>query len=247
MAGERGGRSRRLLVWVLAAVVGAAVLVVGGTWVYINVIRDDPPPPLSLDGTTTTSTVSGGSPTTAAAAPGDPRAGLDGAWNATGDSVVGYRVDEILFGQNATAVGRTNTVTGSLTLDGGQVTEASFEVDMASVTSDASRRDEQFRGRIMDVATHPTSTFVLTSPVELASLPADGETVSAEATGDLTLRGATASVTFPVEARLQDGVIQVSGSIPIVFADWGIPNPSGGPVTTEDNGQLEFLLVFTRA
>ncbi|MBK9178999.1 MAG: YceI family protein [Acidimicrobiales bacterium] len=246
MTGEGGGRSRRVLVWVLAAVVGVVVLVAGGTWVYINVIRDDPPPPLSLDAATTTSTAPAGASTTTPAGGPDEGAGLDGVWDASGDSVVGYRVDEILFGQNATAVGRTNAVTGSLTLEGGRVTEASFEVDMATVTSDESRRDDQFRGRIMDVATHPTSAFVLTAPIDLGSVPAEGETVSAEATGDLTLRGTTASVTFPVEARLQDGTIQVSGTIPIVFADWGIPNPSGGPVTTEDNGQLELLLVFVQ-
>jgi NAD(P)-dependent dehydrogenase (short-subunit alcohol dehydrogenase family) len=31
------------------------------------------------------------------------------------------------------------------------------------------------------------------------------------------------------------------------FADWGISNPSFGPVTTEDNGILEFSLVFVPA
>jgi hypothetical protein len=34
----------------------------------------------------------------------------------------------------------------------------------------------------------------------------------------------------------------VSGSIPIVFSDYGISNPSGGPATTSSSGTLEFLL-----
>ena len=38
----------------------------------------------------------------------------------------------------------------------------------------------------------------------------------------------------------------MNGAIPIVFAEWGIPNPSTGPISTEDNGLLEFLLVFER-
>jgi len=36
------------------------------------------------------------------------------------------------------------------------------------------------------------------------------------------------------------------GSIPVTFADYGIANPSFGPVSTEDNGEVEFLLAFTR-
>jgi hypothetical protein len=54
----------------------------------------------------------------------------------------------------------------------------------------------------------------------------------------------TKSVTFPVTARRSAGTIEVSGSIPVVFADWNISNPSGGPATTEDHGILEFLINF---
>jgi len=39
----------------------------------------------------------------------------------------------------------------------------------------------------------------------------------------------------------------VAGSIPITFADWNIANPSFGPVSTDDNGVLEFALNFGRA
>jgi hypothetical protein len=35
----------------------------------------------------------------------------------------------------------------------------------------------------------------------------------------------------------------VTGSIPVAFADWSIPNPSfAGTVTTEDHGVIEFLV-----
>jgi len=37
----------------------------------------------------------------------------------------------------------------------------------------------------------------------------------------------------------------MSGSIPVKFADWSIPNPSFGSfVTTQNHGSLEFLLTF---
>ena len=53
---------------------------------------------------------------------------------------------------------------------------------------------------------------------------------------------------FGLSAQRTATQIRVSGSIPITFADWNIPNPSfAGFVTTENHGVLEFLLVFRRA
>ena len=46
-----------------------------------------------------------------------------------------------------------------MTLDGAIVTDASFTVDMTTVTSDESRRDAQFDGRIMETSVYPTATF----------------------------------------------------------------------------------------
>jgi polyisoprenoid-binding protein YceI len=71
--------------------------------------------------------------------------------------------------------------------------------------------------------------------------------INASATGDLTLRGVTKSVTFPVTARRNGANLEVTGSIPVVFADYNIPNPSSAGITTEDNGVVEFLLVFAQA
>ena len=68
------------------------------------------------------------------------------------------------------------------------------------------------------------------------------------ATGKLTLHGVTNSVTVPLSARRAGNVIQVSGSIPVTFADYQINNPSAaGVVTTQDHGTVEFLLNFTPA
>lgn len=172
----------------------------------------------------------------------DPAAGSP--WTATDASQLGYRVKEVLFGVDTDAVGRTNQVTGELTIEGTQVTTASFTVDVASIESDDGRRDGQFRGRIMSTDEFPEATFVLTEPIELGTEPVEGASVTTSATGDLTLRGVTNTVTFDVEAQLQGGRIGVLGSIPVVFADYEIDNPSFGGVQTEDEGLLEFVLVF---
>lgn len=65
-----------------------------------------------------------------------------------------------------------------------------------------------------------------------------------QAVGQLTIHGVTKEVTVDLTAQRGGDEIQVSGSIPLVFAEWGIPNPSFGPATTEDHGLLEFLLTF---
>jgi polyisoprenoid-binding protein YceI len=255
-------RGKKILLWIGGAVVAMVLLVVGGTWVYINLIKDEPPAKLTLetgDSASTTPSSAGGSPTTAASSgaaatttPGTASSGaassgsIDGSWAASDQSLLGYRVKEVLFGQSTEAVGRTNAITGSLSIAGATVDKGDFTVDMTTVESDSGNRDRQFQGRIMDTSKFPTSTFTLTQPIDLGSVPAEGQAVTASATGDLTLHGTTKSVTFDVQAQMKDGTIQVNGTIPIVFADYGIPNPTFGPASTEDHGVLEFLLVFTK-
>lgn len=173
--------------------------------------------------------------------------GVDGVWNISTDSTLGYRVSEVLGGVDTEGAGRTNQVTGTLTIEGTAATAAEFTVQMATITSDSDRRDGQFNDRIMSTSEFPTSTFVLTAPIDFGTVPAEGEPITATATGDLTLRGVTNSVTFEVTAQLEGGRIGVLGTIPILFSDYSIPDPSNGFATVKDNGLLEFVLVFDKA
>ncbi|MEY4995391.1 MAG: hypothetical protein RLZ67_116, partial [Actinomycetota bacterium] len=140
---------------VAIAVVGSALLI-AGPWVYINLIKDDAPMAFDLKVTTDSSDSLN-------------VLNIDGNWKIVADSnsVVGYRVKEILFGQQTEGVGRTKSVTGDLAIADNSVTTASFSVDMTTLMSDAAKRDAQFNGRIMDVATYPTATFTLTQPIAL--------------------------------------------------------------------------------
>ena len=237
LSGLSISRPLRILLVIAAAL---AVTVTAGTWIYINVLRDEAPERLTLDAA---AEETGATTTTAAAS---ETSGVDGTWKIASGSQAGYRVKEVLFGQSADAVGRTSDVTGTFTIAGTKVTAGSFTVDMTTVTSDQSRRDGQFQGRIMEVSTYPTATFALTSPIDLGSVPADGQQIDVEATGKLTLHGTTRSVTFPLQAKRTGGTIVVAGSIPVTFADYEISNPSGGPAQTEDHGELEFRLNFAR-
>jgi polyisoprenoid-binding protein YceI len=235
--------------WSIGAIAAIVVLVVGVPFVYIHFIEGPAPAPLALSTATTATTAAGGTTgsTTGATSAGSSTVAVDGTWKVSSGSQAGYRIKETLFGQSNTAVGRTSAVTGTIAISGTTVTAGSFSIDMTKVTSDRSQRDSQFQNRIMDTADFPTATFTLSQPIQLNTLPANGVEVTEKATGNLTMHGTTKSVTFTVTARRSGATIQISGSIPITFADWNISNPSGGPATTEDHGILEFLVNFVHA
>jgi polyisoprenoid-binding protein YceI len=250
-------RPRHWLRWLIGAVVVVAALAAAGPFIYIHFFNAAPSALSLTPGSSSSATGTASSAGTATANTAASGA-VAGTWTVGSGSVVGYRVNEVLLGQNATAVGRTTSVTGHLTIAGTAVTAASFSVPMDAIHSDKSQRDAQFDGRIMDVAQYPTGTFTLTSPIDLGSLPAAGVIKSYTAHGKLTLHGTTRAVTFTLTAErsaakhgaAKDGgnQIEVAGDIPVLFSDYNIQNPSfAGFVTTQDHGLLEFLLVFDKA
>ena len=232
---------RHWLRWLIGAVVVLAALAAAGPFIYIHFFSSAPSALSLTPGSSSSS--SSGTATANTAASG----AVAGTWTAGAGSVVGYRVNEVLLGQNTTAVGRTTSVTGHLAVQGTTATAASFSVPMATVHSDKSQRDYSFDYRIMDVSTYPTATFTLTSPIDLAPVPAAGVIKSYTAHGKLTLHGTTRAVTFTLTAERKGSQIEVAGDIPVLFSDYNIKNPSfAGFVTTQDHGLLEFLLVFTK-
>jgi polyisoprenoid-binding protein YceI len=166
-----------------AGIVLAAILAaVGGSYVYVNLIEGPPEARLTIPdadpadaGATAGSSASGSS------------TGTDGIWSVADGSKVGYRVREVLFGQDNEAVGRTSEVTGSIKVTGTTIEDGSFTADLTSVSSDQERRDRQFHGRIMNTATYPTATFTLTEPIRVDAIPEEGVERTVEAMGKLSL------------------------------------------------------------
>jgi polyisoprenoid-binding protein YceI len=263
---------RRYVKWIIIGAVGLVALVFGGILLYAYVLNDSPDEldagdlsdalvadvsetvPETAPATvadTVSDSVAGSvvtPPTTIETVPAATTTGtggdFDGDWLPTDASEFGYRVDEVIAGVSSTAVGRSNEVSGLLTIDGTTATAVDVEVQIDSIKSDSALRDGRFTGSIMNSDEFPTATFSLTEPIEFGTIPTGDEQVTATATAELTLRGVTNPVTFDVTAQTTDGRIGVFGSIPVVFADYGIDNPSFGQVRTEDDGLVEFVLVF---
>jgi polyisoprenoid-binding protein YceI len=153
-------------------------------------------------------------------------------------------VDEVLNGADVTVAGTTDQVTGSVVITDGDVAEGQVTVDVAGITTDRSQRDAYFQDDVMAVARNPTATFTLTPPVDLPELT--GTPVTVPAAGELTLAGTTRPVQVDLSVvRTAEGV-DVSGSVPVTFEDFGIDAPDLGFVRVEDQGAVEFLLRLTR-
>jgi polyisoprenoid-binding protein YceI len=249
---SRPRRRRRALLATLAVLLTVAL---AGATVWYFVFRDTAPAEVSLGSATAALDAAGssGSATTRGSA---TDASADGTWTVDQDlgdfaaftsSFVGYRVQEQLAGIGAkTAVGRTPDVTGTVVIDGGTVTTVEIEVDMTTLVSDDSRRDGAIQNQALETRRYTTATFELTEPIEVGDV-AEGETVTVPATGELTLHGVTRTVTIELSATLDDGVLAVTGSLDVEFADYDIDPPTSFAVlSVEDHGVLELQLFLTK-
>lgn len=164
---------------------------------------------------------------------------------ATG-SFAGFRVEEELTIGEVTAVGRTGEVSGFIRLGAGVLEAAEITVDMSTITTDRSLRDNRTR-QALGTDQFPNAVFVLTDPVAMPADAADGAAFSLEAAGDLTVKGVANPAVFALEAQLVDDVIVVVGSTEVRFDDYGVQAPSAPiVVSVEDHGVIEFQLLFTR-
>jgi polyisoprenoid-binding protein YceI len=241
---------------VLIGVVSAIVLVAAaGIWWFL---RDDAPAEVSL--AAAVESVAGADPGGDATASGSDAAdGIEGSWvvdtetgkfdfeSATG-TFAGFRIEEELASiGSTTAVGRTGDVTGSITIEGTTLTAASFEVDMTTITTNESGRDDRVQ-EALETADNPTGSFTLTDPVELGDGAASGEPVAVTALGDLTIHGVTRQVAIPLEAQLVDDTVVVTGSLDITFSDFEVDVPdSQVVVSVKDHGVMELQLLLARA
>jgi polyisoprenoid-binding protein YceI len=226
----------------LAGLVLVVIAALAAGWWFL--LRDDAPEAASLRER------SSEAPSSTAA----PTSSIDGEWVVQPDDgtnvFVGYRIDEQFAGESLTktATGRTAGVGGAMSIVGGELRETTITADMAGLSSDADRRDRFLATNALETATFPEATFTLTDPVELPPDPEDGEIVSVTAIGDLTLRDRTVRVQMALDARWNGSSIDVTGSAPVVLADFGIEPPDvGGFVSVAPEGTLELQVTFVPA
>jgi len=165
------------------------------------------------------------------------------------ESEVRYEVAETFLRDNrlATAIGVTQEIEGTITVDPDNPQNSSIGVitiDISAFTSDEDRRDQAIRDRWLESATYPIATF---EPTEITGLPetyTEGDEISFQVTGDMTVRETTNPVTFDVTAQVMDGDMVGTATTDIKMTDFGFDPPDiAGILRAEDDVRLTFDFV----
>lgn len=125
-------------------------------------------------------------------------------------------------------IGTTGDVSGQITLDPTDpptLVSGELRVGLGGLTSDQNRRDQQVQERL-NVAQFPDAVFV---PTSMDGFPAgyeDGQTVTFQLAGDLTVVGSTQPVTFDVTATHTAGRIEGQAQTSFLLSSFGIEPPT---------------------
>ncbi|WP_051913797.1 YceI family protein [Thermorudis peleae] len=166
-------------------------------------------------------------------------------------SQVSYTAHEQLVGHTLPndAVGKTSAVSGQIVLDatGQPVASASkITVDLTTLRSDESRRDNYIKQNTLETSKYPQATFVPKSITGLSwPLPTSGQ-AQFQLTGDLTVHGVTKTVTWQVTATFNQNTVQGTATTQVTFEDFGMQPPKVPVVlSVEDNLVLTANLQLT--
>jgi polyisoprenoid-binding protein YceI len=148
------------------------------------------------------------------------------------------------------AIGKTKSVQGSIVVDKqGAVSadQSKFEVDLGSLTSDQSRRDNFIKRSTLDTAQYPTVVFVPTGVTGLPSPIPDIGVGDFQLTGNMTIHGVTKPVTWDVSAKKSGNQLAGRASTVIKLVDYGMTPPKVPLVLSiEDNITLEIDFVMVQ-
>ena len=156
---------------------------------------------------------------------------------ASEDSTARYRAQEELAGKGANeAVGETNAIIGQLLFDanGTPLQCSRFDVDLRTLVSDESRRDNFLYDNTLETGTYPLATFVLTSVEGLDGALVDGEGMTFTLIGNLTVHGVTRLVAWEATATKDGDTIEGSAKTSFEMPDFNIEQPIVGPVISVD-------------
>jgi polyisoprenoid-binding protein YceI len=134
------------------------------------------------------------------------------------------------------AVGRTNTLSGEVTLDGA----SQITADLTTLTSNQDRRDNRVRQMF---SSDPNALFVVDN-LQLPDEYVPGTAYTGTVTGTATVSGIERPLTFQIEARLQGDELQVVARTDFTWDDFQLEPPNfPGIVQVEDNVHIEVLVI----
>jgi polyisoprenoid-binding protein YceI len=155
-----------------------------------------------------------------------------------------YVAQEVLAEVGATtAIGKTQAIAGTIGFDeaGLPLACSRIDVDMRTLQSDQSRRDNFLYQNTLEAEKYPLATFVLLDVEGLDAPLADGEMKDVTLIGNLTLRDTTRVVAWEAEASQEGDNLIVKAATTFDMQDFGITPPSVPVVLSlDENIRLEF-------
>ena len=127
-----------------------------------------------------------------------------------------------------------------MTISGTQVVAVEIVGDMTLMASDSRNRDTHLGREGLEYKTFPTSSFVLTEPLDVSVIPPEGEAVAFDGVGELTVRDVTRVETIAMESTMVGDQIVVIGSLFIQTDDYG------ASIDNIHEATMEFSVVFNR-
>lgn len=165
-----------------------------------------------------------------------------------------YRVTEQLAGISfpSDAVGVTEAITGAIVVnpDGSIAPGSKITVDLKTLTSDQSLRDNYIQTRTLETGKFPTLEVVAKKTVGLASpLPAGNQAQAGfQLVTDTTLHGVTKEVTWNVVATLRPDSVAGRATATVDFTMFNMTKPSlARLLSVDDKIHLEIEFRCTRS
>jgi len=148
----------------------------------------------------------------------------------------------------AEVVGSTQAIQGEMRLNvadpANALVAARFAVNLPSLATTRSQRDEWIRDNALESNKYPTAQFVATAIENAPASYTDGQEVTFQLVGDLTVRDITQPVTFDITATLNGDTITGVATAPMQLTDFGFDPPSfANTLTVADDFTIRIELV----
>lgn len=158
------------------------------------------------------------------------------------ESTASYSVQEKFLERNldAVAVGRTSAISGELVLNGGLLQASTVTVDLKTLKSDQSRRDQRLKTTGLETDKYPTAEFTITEVAGEAAALAAGQEVSFKLTGQMKLHGVAKPWTWDAKAKMEGEILRLTATTTFNMNEFGIEPPNVlNLISVNDQVQLD--------
>ncbi len=147
------------------------------------------------------------------------------------------------------AVLTTNAIQGQLFLgpDTKPVEGAKIMVDLRTLKSDKTQRDNYIRTNTLQADQFPLAEFVVTGVDGWTGPLKEGQQSTFKLLGNMTIHGVTKPVTFDTAAMMQSGAVTGTATTTFKFQDFGLTPPNLTVVKATDTIKLDLNIVASKA